>query len=426
MVRVKKVSPTQTVARKIQSLPGTLDIVTDADALWDVLNKRYEKYVRSFGFARLDLPFLEDPQLYSVFSPELSEALLAVDSGRPAVLRAALLPQVLRTYHTSRVAEIKPLSKWAFSGQTIRLNQKHQPTADVEFGFAVFGQFTHLTEAQGIGAAWEFLTSLGFNNLSLEINTTGSSVSQSTYQAALTDFLKPKKYDLCDSCVAQLPNRSLQILRCNQLGCQALLADAPIILDFLDDEARKHFTNILEALEELQIPYQLNSLYAGVAGTTATSCAIRYKDKHINTALAEGAYFNDIAKDITGKPYTVFALCGSLLKVYEVLQRQQVEVQREAKNEVYLVPLGELAAKKSLRLFRDLISAKISVYDHFGNAGVKSQLKAAQESKSPIALIMGQKEAMDEMVILRDVKSGMQEMFPYDKIIDEVKKRLGK
>ena len=91
-----------------------------------------------------------------------------------------------------------------------------------------------------------------------------------------------------------------------------------------------------------------------------------------------------------------------------------------------MVPLGELAAKKSLRLFKDLTQEKVSVYDHFGNAGVKNQLKAAELGHAPIAMIMGQKEAMDEMVILRDVKSGMQEIISYDKIVAEVKKRLGK
>jgi hypothetical protein len=89
-------------------------------------------------------------------------------------------------------------------------------------------------------------------------------------------------------------------------------------------------------------------------------------------------------------------------------------------------PRLELAAKKSLRLFQDLLAAQVSVYDHFGDVGVKNQLKQAELYKSPIALIMGQKEAMDEMVILRDVKSGMQEIFSYDKIVIEVKKRLGK
>ena len=68
----------------------------------------------------------------------------------------------------------------------------------------------------------------------------------------------------------------------------------------------------------------------------------------------------------------------------------------------------------------------MSVYDHFGDSGVKNQLKQAQTFNAPIALIMGQKEAMDELVILRDVKSGMQEVISYDKIVAEVKKRLGR
>jgi histidyl-tRNA synthetase len=73
-----------------------------------------------------------------------------------------------------------------------------------------------------------------------------------------------------------------------------------------------------------------------------------------------------------------------------------------------------------------LSGEKVSVYDHFGSAGVKNQLKQAETYHAPIALIMGQKEAMDEMVILRDVRSGMQEVISYDKIVQEVKKRLGR
>jgi histidyl-tRNA synthetase len=106
------------------------------------------------------------------------------------------------------------------------------------------------------------------------------------------------------------------------------------------------------------------------------------------------------------------------------MELSEVEAKVENNSEVFLVPLGELASKRSLRLFRDLIAENIRVHDHFGTIGVKNQLKLAEECKAPLALIMGQKEAMDEMVILRDVKSGMQEVFSYDKIIVEVKKRL--
>lgn len=61
-----------------------------------------------------------------------------------------------------------------------------------------------------------------------------------------------------------------------------------------------------------------------------------------------------------------------------------------------------------------------------GPGSIKTQLKLAESNKVAIALIIGQKEAREGTVILRDVKSGMQELFTTERIIEEVKKRLGK
>ncbi|HVY68077.1 MAG TPA: His/Gly/Thr/Pro-type tRNA ligase C-terminal domain-containing protein, partial [Patescibacteria group bacterium] len=297
---------------------------------------------------------------------------------------------------------------------------------DQEFGFEVFGAFNHLTEAQVVGGVWELLQSLGLKEAVLEINHIGQDECQLAYSQSLHDYLAAKKYQLCDNCNENLQGRVLNVLRCDNLDCQALLTEAPTILDFLEDDSRKHFTNILEALDELGVPYQLNPLYAGSAGHSRTNLAIKYKLKNQTVVIGEGGYHENLMRNLCGKNYCSFGFVGSLGRIRQILESQKASVAREQKSDVFLVPLGELAAKKSLRLFRDLSAEKISVYDHFGNAGVKNQLKAAETFHAPIALIMGQKEAMDEMVILRDVKSGMQEVISYDKIVAEVKKRLGR
>ncbi len=231
---------------------------------------------------------------------------------------------------------------------------------------------------------------------------------------------------MCDECNDHLSGRVLSVLRCQNLDCQSLLAEAPSVLDFLGPDSHKHFTSILEALDELAIPYQLNPFFAGPSGFSKTNFAIGLKTKNGNRVIGEGGHHDQLMHGIVGKPLTSFGFVGSLSTVRQILEEQKVLPTRDVKNDVFLVPLGELASKKSLRLFRDLTNEKISVYDNFGSAGVKNQLKQAEAFKAPIALIMGQKEAMDELVILRDVKSGMQEIISYDKIIDEVKKRLGR
>ncbi len=417
-------------AKKIQVLEGCFDVISETDGLWDIVLKKVQRYSRVYGFQHFESPLIEDPELYKSFYRQDESALaklLTIDmGGRPVALRPHLLPSVLRAYNQSKVFELSPVNKWAYRGQTSYKNLNGDIISDFEFGFEIFGSFNHLSEAQVVGAVWEMLQSLGLKDITLEINSIGQDECQVAYQSTLHGYLSAKKYELCDSCNDHLRGRVLNVFRCNNLDCQAVLSEAPTILDFLDQESHKHFMNILEALDELRIPYQLNPFHAGPDGYSQTNLVIKYKHKDQVYILGEGGYHSKLMESVTGKNWCCFGFWGSLLNIRKLVEMEKVNISREGKNDVYLVPLGELAAKKSLRLFRDLTTEKVSVYDHFGNAGVKNQLKQAQTSNAPIALIMGQKEAVDEMVILRDVKSGMQEIISYDKIVEEVKKRLGR
>jgi histidyl-tRNA synthetase len=418
------------VPKKVQGLSGLEDIVTGSDNLWMAVLMRLNKISRIYGFERLETPLLEDLRLFECYFKDnpkaLSRLIQTPIATKMAALRGDFLPGVLRAYYQHKIYEQSPLSKWNFGGFVSGLNEAGNLVSDYQYGFEVFGAFNHLTEAQVIGGVWEFLQSLGLKDCVLEINHLGKEECQMAYQQTLRDFLVGKKYQLCDNCNESLQGRVLNIFRCENFDCQAQLAEAPSVLDFLDEESRKHFTNILEALDELGVPYQLNPLYAGPDGSGRTSLVIKYKYKGQTWILGEGSYHETLMRNLCGKSYSCFGFLGSLTKVRELLDLNKISAEREQKNDVFLVPLGELAAKKSLRLFQDLTRERIAVYDHFGNAGVKNQLKQAETFHAPIALIMGQKEAMDEMVILRDVKSGMQEIISYDKIVQEVKKRLGR
>lgn len=407
---------------------GTKDVITQVHPLWDVILKRFQKIGRTYGFLRVEVPILDDADLFqNYYKTEGRLPAVTLDvAGKIMAARPALLPSVLRSYVQHKVAEEKPLSKWSYSGNVISVDAAGKLASDYEFGFEVLGNFTHLTEAQAIGAAWQLMQSLGLAEATLEINTLGETECQQAYQDVLRDYLREKKFELCEGCNENLVAQPLLTLRCANNTCQAVLTEAPTILDYLDDPSQKHFTSILEALDEMQVPYQLNPLYIGGRDACRTNVVIKYKHGNRHFVIGEAYYHDNVMKQLTGRNVTCFGFSGSLGVLEQILALNETQVQHEVTSEVFLVPLGELASKKSLRLFQDLIAADIRVYDHFGTVGVKNQLKQAEESKSPIALIMGQKEAMDEMVILRDVKSGMQEVFSYDKIVEEVKKRLGK
>jgi len=422
---------TQATFKKISALPGFFDVNTQTDPYWDLLLKRFSKIARVYGFSRFESPLLEDARfLKTVYSNSgLGRGALMEfgQDGQALALRPSQLPGILRNFQQQKLFEPGGIFKWHYSGFTARKDLAENASLDYEFGCEILGSFNHLNEAQGIASAWEFFSGLELEGLVLEINNLGSLECQESYQKTLYEALQPKKYELCDNCGDALSTRPLAIFACENLGCQSMFAECPTILDFLDQDSHKDFTHVLEALDEMHIAYQLNPFYAGNNLSEKTNFAVKCKLGEKTLSLAEGGHHGSLAKAAFGKAFGAFGFFGSFKTLKQVLEaNSEPPVFGPSLSEVCLVPLGELAAKRSLRLFRDLTAQKIMVYDHFGLSGVKNQLKVAQDQKVPIALIMGQKEAMDEMVILRDVKSGMQEIISYDKIVEEVKKRLGK
>ncbi len=419
-----------TFTKKSISVPGNFDIVTNQDSVWQSVLVACDIVANRYGFTRVELPIVEDPLLYNaVYGTEdvrVNSLITTEVEGRAVAIRSGLLPSVLRLLSGMKPVESE-LTKWTFSGPGVRAGVK-QVVTDYEFGLEVWGAFNHLTEAQVIGAVWQLFSMLGLSDVLFEINIRGNTASQEQYAGVLKEFLKSKRYELCDACADNISDNPIEVLRCTKIECQSVLGEAPTVLDYLDEVSRKHFTNLLEALEELQIPYQLSPLLVGMEGASGTIVSLKLPMAGRATVVAQAEGHTGLLQRLGGKPIHSFGLRVSLLKIHEALVERALAPDFRALRspEVYLVPLGELAAKRSLRLFRDLTEAGVTVFDYFGYAGVKNQLKAAGEASSPIALIMGQKEAVDEVVILRDVKSGMQEAFSYDKIVIEVKKRLGR
>jgi histidyl-tRNA synthetase len=81
---------------------------------------------------------------------------------------------------------------------------------------------------------------------------------------------------------------------------------------------------------------------------------------------------------------------------------------------------------KSLSVFQGLEKAGITVAESFGRGNRKAQLKKANQMGVELVLIMGQRESLDETVIVKDMIGGNQEVVTLKKAVKEVKKKLDK
>jgi len=273
---------------------------------------------------------------------------------------------------------------------------------------------------------------MGLTNLSLEVNNIGCLECQPAYEEVLKNYFKEKKYDLCEDCVELVETHPLQILACNNLSCSTVAAEAPVIVDFLCDACRKHFIGVLEGLDELNLGYNLNQKVIGKPWSRKTVFEVKAKfsaeggRENSEVSLGSGGHADDLIQSLGGIPAQALGFTGYVDAILNAFELAGVKFASKHKADVFLVPLGELAAKKTLRLFTDLWNNNVVASEFIGPGSIKTQLKLAESNKVAIALIIGQKEAREGTVILRDVKSGMQELFTIERIIDEVKKRLGK
>jgi histidyl-tRNA synthetase len=425
MGRPKKATPN--VEKAPGRLPGSLDFLPEHHLAWEVFLEKLASLSHTFGYAPVDSPMFEDSRLFSFWMQNGAQLLtVANPKGNPVAARPANIFSLARVYLENHFAEREKVTKWSYHAPVAYLSggQIRQP---VEYGFQIFGPTAPIADAQLVNLLLKLFTETGLGGLSLELNNVGCLECLPRFQEQLKSYFKDKKYDLCDDCLEHLEeNRPLQILACTNLSCTAAAAEAPASLDFICENCRHQFIGVLEGLDELSVPYNLNQKVIGPPWARRTVFEIRCSAGQREISLGAGSHADDLIQSLGGEPTPALGFAGYAEAVLSALDLSQVKFAAKNKVDVFLVPVGELAAKKTLRLFTELWNNDILVSEFIGASSIKTQLKLAESNKVSIALIIGQKEARDGTVILRDVRSGMQELFTYERIIEEVKKRLGK
>ena len=139
-----------------------------------------------------------------------------------------------------------------------------------------------------------------------------------------------------------------------------------------------------------------------------------------------GGRFDDLLNLVAG--VSIPAVSSTLLfdRIVNALQCTQTEISCNNKCDVFVAQIGEEAKKKSLQLFEKLRAEGLSVSEDLAQEGLKQQLESATECGVKYALVLGQKEIMDDTIMVRDMENGIQEIIDFKKIVPEMKKRLAK
>lgn len=426
-------------------LRGFKDVLPEDEKYWQYVFKAVLATARAYDFDYINTPILEDVGLFERTVGETSDIVAKEmfrfnlpkkeedqDTKQSVVLRPEGTAPVMRAYlEHGMVNKPQPVKLW-YWGPMFRYDrpQAGRYRQFNHWGLEIIGDAAAMVDAQLIIAMYNIYKSLGLDVV-IPINSIGDKQCRPSYINALADFLETRTKDLCNNCRKRQQDNPLRVFDCKELACQEVLSEAPQMLDYLCEDCRNHFIAVLEYLDEVDIPYALASfLVRGLDYYTRTTFEI-YLKKDYETgsklnALGGGGRYDDLAESLGGRTTPAVGAASGVERAIIALKDQDISVPVVKKYDIFIAQLGPEAKKKALRLFESLKAEGWQVAESFSKDGLSSQLEKADKLGAMYTLILGQKEIIDGTIIIRDMSSGIQEEVNFDKLFNELNKRLSK
>lgn len=412
---------------------GMHDILPEEGRWWEKVDKTTEKVMDFYGFQKIETPLLENASLFARTVGEDTDIVqkemytVKTKGGDVLALRPEGTASVARAFLEHSLSKASPLQKFWYVGpmfryenpQAGRLRQFHQ------IGLEVLGGVGDpMYDAQVIIAMYRLLEDLRIKNVTLRINSIGCKVCRPAYKRQLQSYYKNTLKKLCADCNKRYKDNPLRLLDCKNEKCQPYKEDAPNFFDKLCNGCSSHLKSVLEYMDELGVPYILdNQLVRGLDYYSKTVFEF-YAEGENSWALGGGGRYDYLIEMLGGRATPGVGGAFGVERIVETMKSQGVSLPEKAPKKVFIVHVGDLAKKKSLKIIEELRHANISVTEALSKDSLKAQLKAADKEGATLALILGQKEIFEGNIIIRDLKNSLQESVPMERMVDEIKKRL--
>ena len=425
-----------TKKNKFTRLRGMRDVLFDEYHYWDLVSKKAYDLARDYGFNPIKIPLLEKKELYENFIGKKTNTVIkklynfADNGGDKVAIRPEATLGITRAYIEATLFNKPQPIKLCWLGPVFKYNSQSGTSREFnQFDLKIFGQDNSIAEVQLILIAYNFFRELQIN-VEIQLNSVGCKECRKIYIEELKTFYKQrqKKIKLSQECRKKINKNPLDILRCEDKKCSDAIQEAPQILDSICEECKNHFVKVLEYLDELEIPYNLNPFLMKEADYYTKTIFEIYpantEKQEKQHSLGGGGRFDDLVNELTGLPVSACGFSINLEKAISKIKENNIFLKPTTEKIIFLAQLGEKAKIKAFNLFEDLRRAGFKIAQSLTKNDLKSQLEEAKAEKVKLILILGQKEVANNTILIRDATSGIQEIINYDIITDELKKRI--
>lgn len=296
---------------------------------------------------------------------------------------------------------------------------EHKTGTTTEYSLDVLGTNRSIADATLIKTTYEIARAQGYQDIILELNTIGDRESFARYTRELSNYYRKHMNEIHADCRQAIKKNLYAVLSCDHAECKPVMEHVPHSMNYLSEPSRSYFSELLELLETTNIPFNINNaLIANYECGMHVAFNIFGSDGKKTEAIAYGTRWGLIAKkmgfkkDIQGMSATI------LINKPEKTEK----LARLKKPQCYFIQMGQGAKLHSLRVIEVLRQSKIPVYHSLTKDKLTAQLMSAENLKVPYILIMGQKECMENTVLIREMQNRSQETVRIDEVAEYLRK----
>ena len=404
----------------IINVKGTHDIIGGEAENYSYVENVMSQIASFFAFKQVRPPVLEHSELFVRGVGESSDVvrkeMYTFDDkgGRSLTLRPEFTAGIMRLIVQNKLLPISELPlKLYYCGPVFRYErpQLGRYRQFNQFGVESVGHASPYADVEVISLAYTILQSLGLQNVTIKINTLGDEVSRDAYRAALKDFFKDKVENMCEDCRMRYQINPLRILDCKVPSDQEIVKDAPKMSAYISEASQKRFSQVLESLKAMDIPYEVDdTLVRGLDYYSETVFEFHYVSNKGNDygAIGAGGHYDKLVHEIGGPDAPGVGFSFGVERLVSVLCDDGLLEQADLPLDAYVMPLGIESQKNALMVANELRVLGYRVDMCYDDVKLGNMFKRAEKKQAKLAIIIGEEEIKNESVVLKNMETKEQ------------------
>lgn len=283
----------------------------------------------------------------------------------------------------------------------------HRRGSELTLGLEILGLSSSGAEAILIRTALSILEDEGFSNLTIRLNCLGDKESVADFERIINVYARRNINAMTTELRNAIKDDVFEVVRVCDPKCEKIQEAAPKSISFLTENSRMYFKEVLEYIESFNLPYVIEpTIIASPSFCSHTIFEIVNGDeKGEREVLATGFRYSRLSKKLGLK--RELSAIGATISYKK--KGSKTTVKNLPKPKFYLIQLGFQAKVKSLEVINVLRIAKVAIAHSLAKDKLQSQMGTAENMKVPYVLIIGQKEALENSVVVRDMSTRVQE-----------------